>query len=95
MSFQIQLSPEDVEFYRAISNQREREAAAWKRVLDSVEEYVRDFVAVFDTGSVEYMQAALEDALDDAVANVRGEKVGRMRDQIVEGSRVRDGLPTE
>lgn len=88
MSFQIQLSPEDVEFYRAINDQREREAAAWKRVLDSVEEYVRDFVAVFDAGSVEFMQAALEDVLDDAISNVRGEKAERARDLITT-------LPTE
>lgn len=89
MSFQIQLSAKDVEYYRAIADQREREATAWQRVRIEVEEYVRDFVAVFDAVSVECMQAALEDVLDDAISNVRGEKAERMRDQLVAG------LPTE
>lgn len=78
--FQVQLSAEDVEFYRSIALQREREAAAWMRVVDALQDYVREFVPVFQPGGVDLTGDALTDALEDAVASVRAEKAERLRE---------------
>lgn len=73
-SFEIQLSPEDVQFFGAIREQREREAQAWLKVRSALSEYISRHV---DTSGEnpsdieELVSISLPDLVDEIVEDVR------------------------